>query len=200
MGVVYFSLIVDGQIWLFGGQFIPIRALRDLDGWDFREALGGSSLKQDTFDVGGAINVARSGVFQRRNHLLPAVGAHEVQNLLQVLRGASLMKPIHTLRREGDSILLDAAGRLRLQLDAENRPLHAQIDGKAGRMATVDRETGRFDAASTDIVIAPLDVRLKAAIELRRASGHPILLVDALGRLAGLCGDEEIYRGLLRDL
>ena len=121
-------------------------------------------------------------------------------NPLQVLRGASLMKPAQDLARDGESILLDKAGRLRLQLDADSRPVHAQIDGKAGRLATVDKETGKFDADSTDIVIAPLDLRLKAAIELRRASGHPIVLVDQLGRLAGLCGDEEIYRGLLRDL
>jgi glycine betaine/proline transport system ATP-binding protein len=33
---------------------------------------------------------------------------------------------------------------------------------------------------------------------LKRETAHPILLVDQLGRLAGLCGDEEIYRGLLR--
>jgi len=36
------------------------------------------------------------------------------------------------------------------------------------------------------------------AIALERRTPHPILLVDQLGRLAGLCGDEEIYRGLLR--
>jgi MinD-like ATPase involved in chromosome partitioning or flagellar assembly len=29
-------------------------------------------------------------------------------------------------------------------------------------------------------------------------AGYPILLVDQIGRLAGLCGDDEIYRGLLR--
>jgi len=121
-------------------------------------------------------------------------------NPLQVLRGASLMKPERDLARDGDSILLDKAGRLRLRVDGENRPLHAEIDGKLSKLSTVDRHTGLFDSAHADIVLAPLDLRLKAAIELRRASGHPIVLVDQLGRLAGLCGDEEIYRGLLRDL
>jgi glycine betaine/proline transport system ATP-binding protein len=33
---------------------------------------------------------------------------------------------------------------------------------------------------------------------LRRMSGNPIVLVDQLGRMAGLCGDDEIYRALLR--
>jgi glycine betaine/proline transport system ATP-binding protein len=144
------------------------------------------------------IGTAEDIILHPANAYVAEFVAH--MNPLQVLRGASLMRPANDLTRDGDSILLDAAGRLRLHLDAENRPLSAQIDGKAGRLATIDRETGRFDAATTDIVIAPLDVRLKAAIELRRASGHPIVLVDQLGRLAGLCGDEEIYRGLLRDL
>jgi hypothetical protein len=33
---------------------------------------------------------------------------------------------------------------------------------------------------------------------LKQLSDHPILLVDNLGRLAGLCDNAEIYRGLLR--
>ena len=121
-------------------------------------------------------------------------------NPMQVLRGASLMTPAHLMRREGSAILLDKAGQVRLHLDADERPLNVEIGGKTGRLSRANVETGKFDPATTDLVIAPTDLKLKAAIELRRASGHPIVLVDALGRLAGLCGDDEIYRGLLRDL
>jgi glycine betaine/proline transport system ATP-binding protein len=39
---------------------------------------------------------------------------------------------------------------------------------------------------------------MRMAIELRRLSGNPVVLVDQLGRMAGLCGDDEIYRALLR--
>ena len=38
---------------------------------------------------------------------------------------------------------------------------------------------------------------MRATIELRQASGHPVALVED-GRLVGVCGDEEIYRGILR--
>jgi glycine betaine/proline transport system ATP-binding protein len=48
------------------------------------------------------------------------------------------------------------------------------------------------------MIVAPVDLTLRAAIALKRQTDHPILLVDQLGRLAGLCGDDEIYRGLLR--
>jgi glycine betaine/proline transport system ATP-binding protein len=39
---------------------------------------------------------------------------------------------------------------------------------------------------------------LQSAIALKRKTSHAILLVDQLGRLAGLCDNNEIYRGLLR--
>ena len=35
---------------------------------------------------------------------------------------------------------------------------------------------------------------MRSPTALRRASGNPIVLVDELGRMAGLCGDDEIYR------
>ena len=35
------------------------------------------------------------------------------------------------------------------------------------------------------------------AIELRQATGQPVALVED-GRLVGVCGDEEIYAGILR--
>ena len=48
------------------------------------------------------------------------------------------------------------------------------------------------------MVVAPIDLKMRSAIALRRASGNPIVLVDQLGRMAGLCGDDEIYRALLQ--
>jgi len=65
-------------------------------------------------------------------------------------------------------------------------------------LATSDPETGIIAADRFDMIVAPVDLTLRAAIALKRQTDHPILLVDQLGRLAGLCGDDEIYRGLLR--
>jgi len=53
-------------------------------------------------------------------------------------------------------------------------------------------------AEDVDIVVAPIDLRMRSAIALRSLSGNPIVLVDDLGRMAGLCGDDEIYRALLQ--
>jgi len=56
------------------------------------------------------------------------------------------------------------------------------------------------DAAAEDgpvIVLAPSELTMRRAIELRYRTGTPVALVED-GRLVGICGDEEIYRGILR--
>jgi glycine betaine/proline transport system ATP-binding protein len=84
-----------------------------------------------------------------------------------------------------------------LQLDAEGRPVGCTLDGQAGSIGNAEPPSSESDAKS-DILIAPIDLKMRSAIELRRRSGNPIVLVDQLGRLAGLCGDDEIYRALLQ--
>ena len=117
-------------------------------------------------------------------------------NPLNVLRGGSLMTPAASLQRAGTEVLLDRKGRLRLQLDADGRPVSCTLDGAAGSVVSAESATGP-EGAQTDIIVAPLDLQMRMAIELRRRTGNPIVLVDQLGRMAGLCGDDEIYRALL---
>ncbi len=122
-------------------------------------------------------------------------------NPLNVLRGRSLMTPATALKRNDDEMLLDPGGRIRLRLDRDDRPLGVTLDGRAGAMAIADRATGQIAATNpddVDIVVAPIDLRMRSAIALRSFSGNPIVLVDELGRMAGLCGDDEIYRALLQ--
>jgi glycine betaine/proline transport system ATP-binding protein len=116
-------------------------------------------------------------------------------NPLNVLRGASMMTPAAGLKRDGADVLLDRNGRIRVALDADGRPLSCSFDGAAG--ALISAETP-LSADPAEIIVAPVDLKMRLAIELRRASGNPIVLVDQLGRMAGLCGDDEIYRALLR--
>ena len=146
-------------------------------------------------------------------------------NPLNVLRGGSLMTPAASLRRRRNEVLLDRNGRVCVQLDAQDRPIGVTLDGNVGAIAVADRTTGDQFAApaavleadsrgvghprrttpgggvpdeDVDIVIAPLELKMRSAIALRSLSGNPIVLVDDLGRMAGLCGDDEIYRALLQ--
>ncbi len=120
-------------------------------------------------------------------------------NPLNVLRGGALMTPAAALRRIDNEVHLDDRGRIRIRLDEADRPIGVTLDGAAGTLAKADGATGEMSAPpGFDVVIAPIDLRMRSAIALRSASGNPIVLVDQLGRMAGLCGDDEIYRALLQ--
>jgi glycine betaine/proline transport system ATP-binding protein len=120
-------------------------------------------------------------------------------NPLNVLRGAALMTPAAALLRNENEVILDRGGRIRLRLDEEGKPVGVTLDGAAGKLAEADGTTGETSIAhGFDVVIAPIDLKMRSAIALRRRSGNPIVLVDQLGRMAGLCGDDEIYRALLQ--
>jgi len=92
-----------------------------------------------------------------------------------------------------------APGPVHVRVDEDDRPIGVSLAGREGRIVTADGDTGTTPPGEAyDFIVAPVDLTLRAAIALKSQSNHPILLVDQLGRLAGLCGDEEIYRGLLR--
>ncbi|MBB5751094.1 choline ABC transporter ATP-binding protein [Prosthecomicrobium pneumaticum] len=111
-------------------------------------------------------------------------------NPLDVLRGGAIMTPLAETPRIGPAVLLDPEGRLRLSLDAEGRPAAATENGRDATLGGPDAEA--------DIVVAPLDLTLRAAIALRGERLRPIALVDAEGRLAGVIGGREIVRALTR--
>lgn len=119
-------------------------------------------------------------------------------NPLNVLRGNSVMRPASSLQRQDGAVLLDPQGHVRVALDPEDRPVGCTLDGRRGRFTACNVDTGEVEDGAADLVVAPEDLRLRAAIAVKRQTDHPILLVDQLGRLAGLCDNEEIYRGLLR--
>jgi glycine betaine/proline transport system ATP-binding protein len=118
-------------------------------------------------------------------------------NPLTVLRGSAVMTPAHALRRDSGQVILDPAGRVRLSVDDADRPIGVEVDGREGRLGIVNGEPAALDCPC-DLIVAPANLKLQTAIALKRQTSHAILLVDQLGRLAGLCDNNEIYRGLLR--
>ena len=119
-------------------------------------------------------------------------------NPLNVLRGHSVMRTADGLAQDGSMLLIDSAGQVRLELDSERRPVRVLRGETDCRMAHCAESGETAQIAWGDVVIAPADMKLRAAIALKRQTQNPIVLVDQMGRLAGLCGDEEIYKGLLR--
>jgi glycine betaine/proline transport system ATP-binding protein len=119
-------------------------------------------------------------------------------NPLNVLRGTALMTPeAHLARDRYGAILIDRNGRIRLELDASQRPLRITIDHVTGRFVPCyDDDTAVL--AKSEIAVASAGFGMREAIQLKRRTAHPILLIDDEGGFVGCCGDEEIYRGLAR--
>jgi len=118
------------------------------------------------------------------------------------LRGASLMTPLAELARDGDAVRLDREGRVSVTLDAAGVPTSARVNGGPVELLPYDPAAGKgvpdhLAPGEIAVVMAPVDLPMRAVIELRQTTGHPVVLVDD-GRFAGVCGDAEIYRGILR--
>jgi glycine betaine/proline transport system ATP-binding protein len=118
-------------------------------------------------------------------------------NPINVLRGESLMTPLDQLPRDGADFILDPQGYFRARLDAQGG-LQQVICGGTAAVLTPYAEGMSMETLEDGMLItAPLSISMRAAIEIRKATGCPVVLSDA-GRVMGVVGDEEIYKGILR--
>jgi glycine betaine/proline transport system ATP-binding protein len=118
-------------------------------------------------------------------------------NPLNVLTGMSLMTCVSRIPRCGDEIPLDRNQRVMMTVAADGGPGPVRIVGQPGRVVAF---ADGFDLASLDrqaVVAAPPGIRLRTALEIRHRTGNPLALVEG-GKLIGVIGDDEIYRGILR--
>ena len=100
-------------------------------------------------------------------------------NPIKVLRARSLMAPLSTLSREGDRLQLDWTGHHWLRLDAANRPIHIDIEGRPGRLLAYHPQL--------DIVQAGLDGRSVAMVAPGLLLEHIIHIRHATGRAGLIC-------------
>jgi glycine betaine/proline transport system ATP-binding protein len=117
-------------------------------------------------------------------------------NPLNVLTGATLMKPISAIERRGDALLLDSGRNLALTLLADGSPGEAMLAGSP--LAIIEsppEEPAKWPHGGL-AVVAP-DAPMRIVIEARRQTGLPVLMAEG-GVIVGVAGDEEIYAGLLR--
>ena len=119
-------------------------------------------------------------------------------NPLNVLRGGSLMTPVDQLEQEEDgTVLLDRGGHVRVKFDGGGTPFSLSLDGLPGCLMPYTPAMNIASLPSSALIAAPTDISVREIIELRQATGHPVALVKD-GKLVGICGDEEIYAGILR--
>jgi glycine betaine/proline transport system ATP-binding protein len=107
------------------------------------------------------------------------------------------MTPVAAIPRCDDRILLDCTRRVVMALDAGGAPRAVTIVDRPGRIVPY---ADGFDLSALErdmVVTAPPEIRLRSALEIRHKTGNPLALV-ADGKLVGVVGDDEIYRGILR--
>jgi glycine betaine/proline transport system ATP-binding protein len=115
-------------------------------------------------------------------------------NPLNVLRARATMAPAAGLQRAGDTVLIDGPRRIHLTLDAAEVPRAVSVDGEARPLHW--HEGMAFDDGHRHgFAVAPSTMLMKSVIELRQATGNPVLLVEE-DRFVGVCGFEEIVRSL----
>ena len=120
-------------------------------------------------------------------------------NPIKVLRGRSLMTPLHALARDGMRVKLDWTGHHWLHLDGAGQAIQADIEALPGHLLAyhpqLDIVQAGLDGRSMALVGA--DMLLEHIIHIRHATGRPLLLCEG-GRFIGVVGDQEIYGGMLR--
>lgn len=120
-------------------------------------------------------------------------------NPIKVLTGASVMTPQTALSRKEAQIQLDWTGHHWLTLDAAGTPEQVLIEGQPGYLVNY---TPELDLIQTGLegramVMAGPSMLLETMIQIRHATGRPVLVCRG-GQFEGVVGDEEIYKGLLR--
>jgi glycine betaine/proline transport system ATP-binding protein len=116
-------------------------------------------------------------------------------NPLNVLTGSMVMRRREEFVSDGEQLWLGAARRYQLVLDERGACRAVRIDG----IEAVVTPYESFDAAKTGpsgvVVIAPESLPLHRLIQLRQASGHPVLLAEDQ-IIRGFCCENEIVRAL----
>jgi glycine betaine/proline transport system ATP-binding protein len=121
-------------------------------------------------------------------------------NPLTVLKGGTLMRPASDLAREPGStmIQLDRAGKCRCRLDAQGKPTDLIVNGKPGQMLPYATDLALERLGDNVMVCGTPVTPMRAAVMVRQLTKRPLVLIGDGGELIGVVGEQELYRGMLR--
>ncbi|MBT8364669.1 MAG: choline ABC transporter ATP-binding protein [Deltaproteobacteria bacterium] len=123
-------------------------------------------------------------------------------NPIKVLRCASLLRPVRDLKQSEnkDRIFeLDPAGQCVCRLDSDGRPDLITLSGAALNLIYLQNDTDLQGLPRGGIVMAEIETPMKAVIEINHFTGLPVPVLDSAGKLLGVVGPAEIFRGILRE-
>jgi glycine betaine/proline transport system ATP-binding protein len=115
-------------------------------------------------------------------------------NPLNVLKGDSLMTPIEKLQNESGTYKAEKG--LNFALSAEGKL--ESVDSREGSHLVVDWAQGLEinKLALGSVVLAPSDINMRDAVEVRYQTQQPLLLQKE-GSVVGVLGDHDFYHALL---
>jgi glycine betaine/proline transport system ATP-binding protein len=115
-------------------------------------------------------------------------------NPLTVLTGAMVMRRCEQMERADGALCLDDHRRYQLKLDAARAPLELRLNGQPHPFRVVSDDAHCADDERA-VIVAPATLSLQSLIQLRRKTGHPVLLAEG-GAVLGVCGETEIVGAL----
>ncbi len=120
-------------------------------------------------------------------------------NPLNVLRGSTLMTSADNIERKEQGLSLDHSGRFILQVDASNQITGALVDGQPVKIIhhSADMNLEAISESSDVMLAASPNILMKTAIEIRHATGCPVVLIED-DKVVCVIGDYEIYQGMLQ--
>jgi glycine betaine/proline transport system ATP-binding protein len=115
-------------------------------------------------------------------------------NPLTVLTGAMIMRKCEQMDRSDGALCLDDARRYQLKLDTRLAPVELRLDGQPHPLRIVGEDAVCAEDERA-VIVAPASLSLQSLINLRRRTGHPVLLAE-VGQVLGVCGENEIVSAL----
>ena len=115
-------------------------------------------------------------------------------NPLDVLTGAMIMCERAHMPAEEGTVWLDERRRYRLSMSPSAEALAIHVDGVAHELRRIADDAGAA-GIGPGVAVAPASFSLQSIIQLRQATGHPVLLAED-GRIVGVCSEAEIIRAL----
>jgi glycine betaine/proline transport system ATP-binding protein len=115
-------------------------------------------------------------------------------NPLDVLTGGMIMCQRSDLAGEGNVLWLDERRRYRLSMSPTDEALGLHLDGVAHELRHVHTDSG-LAKIEPGLAVAPASFSLQSIIQLRQATGHPVLVAEG-GKIIGVCSETEIIRAL----
>ena len=123
-------------------------------------------------------------------------------NPLKVLSCASLMRPVSDLKHLKDNnsaFFLDSENECICHIDPAGRPKRMTFSGNELNLIQIQDDLDLKNLAEGTIVIAAIKTLMKTVVEINHYTRLPVPVVDGHGRMVGVVGTEEIFRGILRE-